>query len=471
MHFTAGQRTAAFAVVALSASGKIVLYNNSSASIQLTVDVAGWYFSSAPTAVAGGVQPLPVARVYGNPVTTVGANSTTSVLIKGRGGVPLNPALVSAVLLVVHASSPAASGGFIVYPGGTVPGVRNVSWAAHQTTSNVVLARLSTAGTVSIRNSSSGSTGLTADVYGYVMAVAAPPAPSAFISRNVRGLGGSFQDGSGTGDGCMDAHAGYRFVLLHIGAQLNDKSGVQLNATSINVAYPALVTALNNYIQAFAGCGGIGTIAVATSNSAADWTSYTAAQRGSDWATKVLNLLPNGGTNGFVGPQVVGAFDAEPDFGTTHLSDAQGWETAFLSNATHQTMHGASAIASGAKLIFTGSADGCPAAFGTTTGCNNGWTPAALYSLAHNGTQILALPQIYVPNQANQWANIDHVGGGGMIFAGSLTQHAACVAVPAGCTSMTASQGWTALHSALTGVSSAVTLPYSIDLTITDTTP
>lgn len=477
LHFSTGQRTTAFAIVPVTSSGYAVFYNASTGSVQLTIDAVGYFApQSTATTVAGGLQRTQLWRAYSG---TVSGQATRAVTVTGQGGMPLNSALVAAALVVVHVSYPHGAGFFTAYKGGLNPrpDVRSLSFATNQTTSNLLQVGVSSTGQIFVFNSAFATATVTVDVYGYVRATDTPTPPTPFLSRYIRALGGRFEGGSGTDDGCLDANAGYHFVLLHIGAQLNNGTGVQLSATSTNVTYAQLVSAIHNYELDFTQCGGTGTIAVATNNDAADWTGYTAAQRGADWATKVINLIPTGGKDGFAGPSVVGAFDAEPDFGTTHFSDALGWEGAYLSHITdgfHVTpnLPAVSKLPAGRKLIFTGAASGCPTTLGSTTACNSGWTPAQLYGLAHVGSVVLALPQIYTTALAAQWANIDKVGGGGIAFVGSLTEAATCAVDSSGCPSLSPSDGWTALSVAMSGVfTSGPALPYAIDLREADPAP
>ena len=68
----------------------------------------------------------------------------------------------------VAAVTPAASGFLTAYPtGGTVPVASNLNFTAGQVVPNLVVAKVGTGGKVTIRNSSTGSTQVIADVAGY----------------------------------------------------------------------------------------------------------------------------------------------------------------------------------------------------------------------------------------------------------------------------------------------------------------
>jgi hypothetical protein len=213
------------------------------------------------------------------------------------------------------------------------------------------------------------------------------------------------------------------------------------------------VTAVQAYLDGFGAASGV-TVAVATNNDATDWTHYPAATRGRDWATKVVNVLTPP-----TGVMAVGADDIEGGFFSTE-AQAQAWETAYLGAASTK------------KLIFAGSADGCPTTFGATgQTCAFGWTQAQFYALAggKNPTQIQALPQIYLPEQAVQWADIDVTGGRAISFAGALTEHAACpTAGSPGCgfVALPPNQGWAALYLALAPLTASPAIAAVTDLRI-----
>ena len=89
-------------------------------------------------------------------------------------------------------------------------------------------------------------------------------------------------------EGEQDAAAGLELVLLDIGAQLNDRSGVLLSATNRKIDWVHLVNALNAYLAGYAGTSG--TVAIATNNDG-NWHEYPATARGRDWANKVIDAL------------------------------------------------------------------------------------------------------------------------------------------------------------------------------------
>jgi hypothetical protein len=303
-------------------------------------------------------------------------------------------------------------------------------------------------GKVDVANASTGSTQVLAAVDGYISTrTITPPATSTGrYVRNISSASGKFGDHTAAGQGCTDAEAGSSLVLLDIGAQLNNKTGVALTVVDTQVTYAALVTAIDGYLTSFAGCHGTATIALGTNNGG-DFAAYTAAARGKDWADKVVDAVdPHSGIT------IAGANDIEGAFSSTE-AQAEQWESAFIANTP-------------ANLLFNGSADGCSSTYGATRGtCEFGWTQGQYYTLAggRNPTRIQALPQIYFAYQATQWANIDATGGVHLTFAGSLSEHAA--ACGADC-AMTPASAWTTLNLGLAPVIATPRLPAAVDLTV-----
>jgi hypothetical protein len=448
LNFVRGQTVADLAVVPVGSAGRISLYNHSAGTVQFIADVAGYFLGGDPVD-AGGFGALSPARLLDTRTSggAVAPGATRAVSVSGRAGIPL--AGVRAVVLNVTVTQPTRGGVITVYAGSTPrPGVSNLNFVAGQTVPNLVLAPVGSDGKVLLYNGSIGTVQLIADVSGYVLNQAAPLPTTVSTSRYVRNITGNLTNDYNTmhAEGQADAAGGSTFVLLDIGAQLNNKTGVALTVTDAPITYPQLVNAVQGYLDGFGSVSGA-TVAVGTNNGADDWTNYTAGQRGADWADRVVDPL-NPGT----GVSVAGANDIESGFFSTE-AQAQAWETAYVG-------------ATSRNLIFNGSADGCPTTFGATgQTCAYGWTQAQYYALAGgtNPTRIQALPQIYNDNMAVQWANIDATSGKGIVFAGALTEHAA--ACGAGC-AMTPPQGWAALYHALSTIIVAPDLKRVTDLRV-----
>jgi len=286
----------------------------------------------------------------------------------------------------------------------------------------------------------------------------------------VRNISGAASDTATMHDeGCADAQAssgpGPYVTLLHIGAQTIHaplsaaNPGVALSGFGENstprLSYAQLVSAVDGYLDGYVECrtgSAAVTVAVGTNNDG-DFTTYTAADKGKDWAGQVIEpARSHVSADSWL--NVVGADDIEAGFASTELQ-AEQWETAYRANTS-------------AELVETGSADNCPIAFDPilSTNCgavrdDNGlsktWSQADYARLAHrlNPSRIVALPQIYYPTQAWQWAEIalasatstDHI-----TFIGVLTEHAADTS------QYTSQQAWGALWDALSA-SGQITLP------------
>jgi hypothetical protein len=447
------------AVVPVSASGRIDLSNRSSGTVHIVVDVFGYFIGGVPTTV-GTLGPLSPGRVLdtrngtaGNRKGSIPANTSIGVQVGGNGGVPKTG--VSAVVVTISSVTPGAAGAVTAWDAGAAPSVTNLQFGAGEQVSDLAIVPVTAAGKITVANRSAGALHLVIDVSGYYLK-SDLHAPLTSPSRYVRNLTGAATDTDKmTAEGDADATAGAKLVVLDIGAQLNNRTGVQLSATTTTIHYDDLVDALQAYLDGFGPASGV-TIAVATNNDANDWTHYPAGTRGNDWANKVVDQL-----HPQTGVTVVGADDIEGAFFSSE-AQAQAWETAYLGAATTK------------KLIFVGSADGCPTTFGATgKSCSFGWTQAQYYALAggKNPTHIQALPQIYLPQQAIQWADIDATGGRGISFAGALTEHAACPSTDtSGCgfAALPADQGWAALYLSLATLTTAPSVPAVTDLRIDD---
>lgn len=287
-----------------------------------------------------------------------------------------------------------------------------------------------------------------------VSAATASTVPPTSTSHYVRNITGAPSD-TGTMDreGCADARSGSRVVVLDIGAQsisaplTSRNPGVVLSGGTRHLHYVSLVTAVKWYAIGFHRCRSSAPVTIAvTTNNDGQFRTYSATNKGADWASRVINpVRAYVSAHRFTHVAVIAGNDIEAGFAST-FTQAQHWEIAYL---THTS----------ANLVYVGSADGCPGTAGITgktcarvrddRGVLKAWTQKQYYTLAHLGSRIRAIPQIYVPHQATQWANIDATGAKAIMFAGALTEHAACQTAGSGCSSFTPAQGWTALSTAL----------------------
>jgi hypothetical protein len=292
----------------------------------------------------------------------------------------------------------------------------------------------------------------------------APPpqttAPPISTSRYIRNITGAASDATTLrAEGVADATAnpsghGY-LVLLDIGGQNQTLGAVQLSATSTNVTYAALVSAVDAYVDGYASAQKPSApviIALGTNNDL-----DVSAQTGADWATKVVTPVVTHSTT-HTSVQIAGADDIEPGFSAT-VASSEAWLSGYLAETN-------------APFVFNGSADGCNSTQ-INGNCNNGWTAAELYWLSAGAapTRMISLPQIYNNTMALQWKYISLTGINGakpgVTFGGALTEHTACQQAGS-CASLTGNVAWTDLWTALRSDArtTPASLPYSTDLRI-----
>jgi hypothetical protein len=466
LSFAAGKTAGTLVMARVGTGGVVDLANKSSGSVQLVADVFGYVLAGIPSGagVYASVAPsrlLDTRTGVGAPKASVGGGKTVTLQVTGRGGLPVTN--LGAVVLNVTAVAPSGSGTVTVWGDGQAkPATANLNYVPLLSTVNLVVAPVGADGRVELSNNSTTATQLVADVAGYYRADAHAVVTS--TSHYVRNLTGGASDptvlnSEGCADAQHDAAGAQHVILLDIGGQVlvTGVPGVQLSATSTLLTDAQLVTALNGYVDGYVGCrsGPDPTyIAVATNNDG----NLRDSAAGADWADSVIDPVAAHAA-GSEGIGIAGANDIEPDF-TGLESEAADWTRGYLA-------------ATSAPYVFVGAASGCPTAGAGT--CNFGWTQANFYDLAHgiSPSRILALPQIYYPENAAQWKYIALSGASGadrIDFIGALSEFAACQTAGSGCPSgfLTGAQSWQALRNAL--VSSAAVdlqrLPVSTDLRI-----
>jgi len=151
--FAVGRSTSAFAILPVSGH-RISITNTSARPVRVRVDVAG-YFSPGVSETAGTFRPLDDQRVANHAVSR---RSILTVNVAGRAGVPRRG--VAAVLVTLHAASPASAGTLQTWrAGSTAPRQAAVlSFAAHRTSGTTVLVPVSRTGKFAVRSNSAGST-------------------------------------------------------------------------------------------------------------------------------------------------------------------------------------------------------------------------------------------------------------------------------------------------------------------------
>jgi hypothetical protein len=149
--------------VPVGTGGKVNFYNKFG-SVDLIVDVDGYYTDA--TASGKFFVPQTPARVIDTRIQggTLGAGASSTYQVTGFAGVPATGA--TAVLFNTTVTNTTAPSFLTVYPGPTRPTASDLNWVAGQTIPNMVVATLSSTGSVTFYNNT-GSTDLVVDLFGF----------------------------------------------------------------------------------------------------------------------------------------------------------------------------------------------------------------------------------------------------------------------------------------------------------------
>ncbi|MER5789170.1 PKD domain-containing protein [Streptomyces sp. NPDC001980] len=167
-YWTTGQ-TATTQVVIPVYDGKVVLHNDSKASANLVVDLAGWYGTAT-----GGSEFLPVtpARILNTrtgtgtgKVARLAAHGTLKLKVTGAHGVPATGVTAADLNLTVPA--PSGNGYLVAYPDGTSrPGVYSLNFTKGHTAAGRALVKVGTDGEIDLYNAGTTSVDVYADLLG-----------------------------------------------------------------------------------------------------------------------------------------------------------------------------------------------------------------------------------------------------------------------------------------------------------------
>ncbi len=169
LNTAAGRTLAAATIARLSADGRVSIRNNAG-TVDVIVDVVGWYDDAT---VPGAAQvAVPLTRLLdtrtriGTPTTTpLPPGGELALQVTGRASIPAG---ADAVVLNLTGVSPTGATHLTVWEDGTPrPAVSNLNLAPGDTTANLAVVALSDDGRVRIRNSA-GATHVLADVVGYL---------------------------------------------------------------------------------------------------------------------------------------------------------------------------------------------------------------------------------------------------------------------------------------------------------------
>ena len=158
LNFSAGETVANAATVPLDGAGGLCAVSNVSAD--LVIDVSGYYSTSAK----GRYMPVSPNRLMDSrDATRLAGGSVVELAVTNVGGVPSS---ATAVALNVTGILPSRDGFVTAYPCGAMPPTSSLNPAAGRVTPNLVMAPVSTAGTVCFFTNA--DIDLVVDVVGYI---------------------------------------------------------------------------------------------------------------------------------------------------------------------------------------------------------------------------------------------------------------------------------------------------------------
>ena len=146
------------------ADGSVVIFNGSSATTDVIVDVSG-YFTSGTETAAGGYQPVAPTRLVDTSGGTIAqAGEARAFAVTGHHSVPSR---ISAVVLDVGVIAPTGSG-HVAINGLTADDTSALTYfRPEQSVSNLIVTPVDPNGEVTLTNVSDGTLRLTLDVVGY----------------------------------------------------------------------------------------------------------------------------------------------------------------------------------------------------------------------------------------------------------------------------------------------------------------
>ena len=161
--------------VPVSSTGQVTLYNQSSGTVDVAADTAGYVLSGTATQ-EGAYHPISApARILDTGSTRVPANGTIQVQVLGQGGIPTSG--VNTALLTLVAGSSSSNGSLTAWPSGpTAPATAELDYSTAETGAAPVPVQPGPDGKISIHNSSSGTVRIIADTQGYYAGTV--PAPT-----------------------------------------------------------------------------------------------------------------------------------------------------------------------------------------------------------------------------------------------------------------------------------------------------
>ena len=182
--FTTGQTEQSMLTAKLGSNGAFLVRNNTGTALQLVIDIAGYYVAGSPLAT-GGYLPMARDRIFDSrtwdddefsgPFTAGGLRTvpTLGVNVQNEYTGPKTPHWgLRAETILLTVVSPSQSGSISVFAGDRAfDGKAMVSFPAGRTVQRLVTVRIPPEGTIRIRNNSSVTLSVIADVVGYFAGV------------------------------------------------------------------------------------------------------------------------------------------------------------------------------------------------------------------------------------------------------------------------------------------------------------
>lgn len=272
-------------ITQLSSGNQVTIYNGSTGTVNVVVDLEGYFDSAAATTGdAGRYVALPPARLAdtrcgdtppaagsdcadehipaaNSTLSTMSAGQTISVMVAGEGGVPAAGAEAAVVQLT--ATNTTANGYLTAYAGATsLPLASNVNWVRGQTASSRAIVPIGSNGAIDIYNYA-GRTDVVVDVVGYFTSAATTvtdgalftPVPPGRITDTRPGSGqANAGDTLGPGSQLTVAVAGATAGSTTIPAEANgNPTAAVLNVTEATATANSFLTVTPNAITPPAG--------------------------------------------------------------------------------------------------------------------------------------------------------------------------------------------------------------------------
>ncbi|CAN7227004.1 DUF1906 domain-containing protein [Terrabacter sp. LjRoot27] len=170
-NFAAGQTVANLLVGRLTGAGTLTIVNHSQGTVHVVADVTGYLTTSGTSQRWTSTTPTRLldtrAGTTSNPVrTAIAAGASLTIKVAGVTGSPV-PAGATAAAVNLTATAPQKPG-FLSADSTATTGSSTANFAAGQTVANLLVGRLTSAGTLTIVNHSQGTVHVVADVTGYV---------------------------------------------------------------------------------------------------------------------------------------------------------------------------------------------------------------------------------------------------------------------------------------------------------------